>query len=50
MKAELVVPVLSGEYKHQVELLKKSVFKENEHKGFALWIPAEEFFNNYCNR
>lgn len=34
--AELIVPVLSGEYKHQVELLKKSVLKENEHKGFCL--------------
>lgn len=34
--AELVVPILSGEYKLQAELLKKTVLKETDQKGFCL--------------
>ncbi len=33
---ELFVPVLTGEYKQQAELLKKTVLKEPAHSGFSL--------------
>lgn len=33
---ELIIPILSGEYRYQAELLQKSVLKEPESSGFSL--------------